>query len=42
MVNWNKLPLESSTDLVDWKADNTGSKSPSDRKRFYRLRAVKE
>jgi plastocyanin len=37
-----KLLLESSTDLVDWKADNTGSKAPSDRKRFYRLRAVKE
>ena len=37
-----KLLLESSTDLVDWKADNTGSKAPSNRKRFYRLRAVKE
>jgi hypothetical protein len=37
-----KLLLESSTDLVDWKADQTGSKAPSNRKRFYRLRAVKE
>jgi len=37
-----KLLLESSTDLVDWKADKTGSKAPSNRKRFYRLRAVKE
>ena len=37
-----KLLLESSTDLVDWKADKIGSKAPSNRKRFYRLRAVKE
>lgn len=37
-----KLLLESSTDLVDWKADKIGSKAPSNRKRFFRLRAVKE
>ena len=36
------LVLESSTDLVSWTADTSGTKTPSDKKRFYRLRAVKE
>jgi hypothetical protein len=36
------LILESSTDLVNWTADTTGTKTPSDKKRFYRLRVVKE
>ena len=36
------LVLESSTDLVNWTADKTGTKGPSEKKRFYRLRAVKE
>ncbi|MDA7676821.1 hypothetical protein N8584_02450 [bacterium] len=36
------LVLEGSTDLVSWTADTTGTKTPSDKKRFYRLRAVKE
>jgi hypothetical protein len=40
-TNYN-LVLESSTDLVSWTADTTGTKTPSDKKRFYRLRAVKE
>jgi hypothetical protein len=40
-TNYN-LVLESSTDLVSWTADTTGTKMPSDKKRFYRLRAVKE
>ena len=40
-TNYN-LVLESSTDLVSWTADATGTKAPSDKKRFYRLRAVKE
>ena len=37
-----KLVLESSTDLVNWTEDSLGSKDSSDKKRFYRLRAVKE
>ena len=37
-----KLVLESSTDLVNWMEDSLGSKDSSDKKRFYRLRAVKE
>ena len=37
-----KLVLESSTDLVNWTEDKLGSKDSSDKKRFYRLRAVKE
>ena len=37
-----KLVLESSTDLVSWTEDSLGSKDSSDKKRFYRLRAVKE
>ena len=37
-----KLVLESSTDLVSWSEDSLGSKDSSDKKRFYRLRAVKE
>jgi hypothetical protein len=37
-----KLVLESSTDLVNWTEDSLGSKDLSDKKRFYRLRAVKE
>ena len=37
-----KLVLESSTDLVSWIEDSLGSKDSSDKKRFYRLRAVKE
>jgi hypothetical protein len=37
-----KLLLESSTDLVNWTEDSLGSKDSSDKKRFYRLRAVKE
>jgi hypothetical protein len=37
-----KLMLESSTDLVNWTEDSLGSKDSSDKKRFYRLRAVKE
>jgi len=37
-----KLVLESSTDLVNWTEDTLGSKDSSDKKRFYRLRAVKE
>jgi hypothetical protein len=40
-TNYN-LVLESSTDLVSWTEDSLGSKDSSDRKRFYRLRAVKE
>jgi hypothetical protein len=40
-TNYN-LVLESSTDLVNWAKDETGTKTPSDKKRFYRLRAVKE
>ncbi len=40
-TNYN-LVLESSTDLVNWEKDETGTKTPSDKKRFYRLRAVKE
>jgi hypothetical protein len=40
-TNYN-LVLESSTDLVSWTADATGTKTPSDKERFYRLRAVKE
>ena len=37
-----KVLMESSTDLVNWKEDQPGSKDPSDKKRFFRLRAVKE
>ena len=37
-----KLVLESSTDLVNWTEDSLGSKDSSDKKRFYRLRAVNE
>jgi hypothetical protein len=37
-----KLVLESSTDLVNWKAATLGNKTPSQERRFYRLRAVKE
>ena len=40
--NSYNLVLESSTDLVNWTSDKTGSKGPSEKKRFYRLRAVKE
>ena len=40
--NSYNLVLESSTDLVNWIEDKTGSKGPSEKKRFYRLRAVKE
>ena len=40
-TNYN-LVLEGSTDLVNWTADTTGTKTPSGKKRFYRLRAVKE
>ena len=36
------LILESSDDLVNWTLDNTGKKPAGNRKRFYRLRAVKE
>ena len=36
------LILESSEDMVNWTVDTTGTKNPSDKKRFYRLRAVKE
>ena len=41
-VSGLKLKLESSTDLVNWTEDSLGSKDSSDKKRFYRLRAVKE
>ena len=37
-----KLVLESSTDLVNWNATTLGKKTPSQKRRFYRLRAVKE
>ena len=37
-----KLVLESSTDLINWTEDSLGSKDSSAKKRFYRLRAVKE
>ncbi len=37
-----KLLLESSTDLVNWVEDTLGTKDSIDKKRFYRLRAVKE
>ena len=37
-----KVVMESSTDLVSWKEDQPGSKDPSNKKRFFRLRAVKE
>ena len=38
----HKIIMESSTDLVNWTEDSLGSKDSSDKKRFYRLRAVKE
>jgi hypothetical protein len=41
-VSGSNLKLESSTDLVNWTEDSLGSKDSSDKKRFYRLRAVKE
>jgi hypothetical protein len=36
------LILESSDDMVKWTADTLGDKPKANRKKFYRLRAVKK